>query len=224
MLRLRILVPALLGLLVLGALVASSASAVEGLLPLNQSATLLSGKAILETPDKAKIVCGETKGSTKAETGSDTKGTATFDFLKCEISGFVSFSLGDKEPKELKESVILVPGTYEVCLINSTALTFGLFIKLSETIHVHAKALGILTNLSSSIIGQVGTNKGKLIKVAFTGKEGKQESGTTCKDSAGNVKTAELKAEKDPSAALTGSENVEGGLLQFTNEVEFMDT
>jgi hypothetical protein len=223
MLRLRILVPTLLGLLVLGALVASSASAVEGLLPLNLSGTLLSGKVKLETPDKAAISCGETKGSTKAETGSDTKGTLVLDFLKCEISGFVSFSLGDPEPKELKEALILVPGTYEVCLINSTALTFGLFIKLSETIHVHAKALGILTNLSGSIIGQIETSKGKLIKVAFTGKEGVQ-SVKECKNSAGEVKKAELKVEKDPSAALSASYSLEGGLLQFEKEVELMDT
>ena len=70
--RLRILTSSLLGLLALTALAVSSTAAALGLEPLNQSFTILSQAATLETPDKAKIACGEAKGSGKAETGSIT--------------------------------------------------------------------------------------------------------------------------------------------------------
>jgi hypothetical protein len=219
--RLRILGVSLLALFALGALAASSSSALEGLLPLNQSFTVLSKTAKLETTNKEQITCGETKGNGQAEKESNTHGTVTFDFLKCEILGFPAFSLGEKEPKEIKEALILVEVLYLICLLAN--LVFHIFLTIDKPVHIEAPALGVLVNVTGTVIGTLLTAKGKLLVADFTGKEGKQENGTECKDEAGNVKKAELLSEKDPEKALKASENVEGGLIQFTNEVELMD-
>jgi hypothetical protein len=115
-----------------------------------------------------------------------------------------------------------VPATYIACLIEPASSIFGLFVTLSEALHVHAKALGILVNVSGSMIGQVLTGKGKLLAVDISGNAGKPNV-SECQDSAGNIKTAALKAEKDPSAVLMADFAMEAGLLQFTQEVELMD-
>jgi hypothetical protein len=218
--RLRILGLSLLALFALGALAASSSSALEGLLPLNQSFTVLSKTVLFESANKEKVACGETKGSGKAENNSNTHGTVTLDFLKCEVLGFPIFSLGEKEPKEVKEALILVEFLYLICLLAN--LVFHIFFTIDKPVHTEVPALGILSNLTGSFIGTFLTTKGKLLVVDFTGKEGKQEV-TECKDEAGNVKKAELLSEKDPEKALKFSLNVEGGLLQFEKEVELMD-
>jgi hypothetical protein len=219
--RLRILGLSLLALFALGALAASSSSALEGLLPLNQSFTVLAKTMQFETANKEKVTCGETKGNGKAENNSNTHGTVTLDFLKCEILGFPSFSLGEKEPKEIKEALILIEVLYLICLLAN--LVFHIFLTIDKPVHIVSPTFGILVNLTGSFIGTLLTVKGKLFVVDFKGKEGKQENATECKDEAGNVKKAELLSEKDPEKALKLSLNAEDGLLQFEKEVELMD-
>ena len=220
--RFKIIGLSLLALLALGAFAASTASAVEGVLPLTKNGfTLLSKKAKLQTVVGSEIVCAELKGSGKFET--DSHGTATLDFLGCEIAGFPTFSLGDAVPKVVSEALILVPVLFLICLTNSATLTFGIFVELKESVHLDALAVGILLVLSGAIIGEVSPNKGKLAKLLFTGEKGKQTKAPECLDENGGKKVTDLKASVNGGAAEAFSLNVEAGLIQFEEEKELMD-
>ena len=220
--RFRIIGLSLLALLALGAFAASTASAVEGVLPLKlKNFTLLSTIAKLETAAGVPIECAELKG--KGVFSSDIAGTATLDFLGCNVSGFPAFSLGDAVPTEVKTALILVPVSFLVCLINSAALTFGIFVELKESLHIDALVLGELDVLLGAIIGELSPNKGKLAKLVFTGAKGKQTLATKCVDETGGEKTNTLKASINGGAFEPASQNVAGGLIQFEEEQELMD-
>jgi hypothetical protein len=222
--RLRIIGLSLLALFALGALLASSASAVEGVLPLNvKTFTLLGKTAQLETHNKEKIKCKIAQGG--GAFTSDHHGTVLLDFLECESQGFLAFSLGEKEPKTEPEALILAPAEFLICLINSAELKFGIFVKLTETVHIHVKAIGDLIEVKGEVIGEILTTKGKLFVIDFNGKEGLGNV-KECKDVAGNVLKTNLLSEdhlkKQPF--LESSEKVTAGLVQFTEEQELMDT
>ena len=220
--RFRIIGLSLLALLALGAFAASTASAVEGVLPLKlKNFTLLSKKAKLQTVAGSEIVCAELKG--KGSFTSDIVGTATLDFLGCEILGFPAFSLGDAVPKVVSEALILVPVSFEICLITSATLVFGIFVKLSNSVHIDALGVGVLVDVSGQVIGEVSPNKGKLAKLVFEGAKGKQTKAPECLDEKGGKKVTDLKASVNGAAAEASSQNVEAGLIQFEEEEELMD-
>jgi hypothetical protein len=217
----------LLALLALGALTAAVASAEEGFLPLTKKGfTDLGKKAILETVSKEKIACAVV--TSKGAFTTDSHGTVTFDFDECEVLGFPLFSLGDPKPKTIKEALVLVDkALFLICLIDSAALLFGIFIELTTPVHIEAEALGILLEVTGSLIGhilpkaEVG-KKATLWGVDFTQKAGVQTI-KECKDEKGVVKTASLKSKKDPEAAVEAGQAVVEGLVQFEESVELMD-
>jgi hypothetical protein len=222
--RLRIIGFSLLALFALGALLASSASAVEGVLPLNvKTFTLLGTNAALETHEKEQIKCATAGGSGTFE--NDHHGTATLDFNGCEIAGFPAFSLGEKEPKTVAEALILVPVLFLICLINSAALTFGIWVELKETVHIHAKAIGDLVEVKGTVIGEFLTKEGKIFVVDFAGFQGLGNV-TLCLDINGNdLKTNLLSEEHLKSKKFVeSSEKVEKGLMQFAEVEKLMDT
>jgi hypothetical protein len=222
--RLRIIGFSLLALFALGALLASSASAVEGVLPLNvKTFTLLGTNALLETHGGEQIKCEKAGGS--GAFANDHHGTALLDFHECSVAGLAAFSLGEKEPKSVAEALILAPVEFLICLINSAELKFGIWVKLTETIHVHVKALGDLIEIKGEVIGEILTAEGKLFVVDFNGKEGLGNV-KECKDVAGNVLKTNLLSEEHLKSKkfVESSEKVTAGLVQFAEVEKLMDT
>jgi hypothetical protein len=225
--RLKIIGLALLALFALGAVTAATASAEEGFLPLKEKHfTDLGKKAALETVKGEKISCAIVTSNGAFTT--DSHGTVTFDFDECEILGFPAFSLGDPKPKSIKEALILVDkALFLICLIDSAALLFGIFIELAAPVHIEAEALGILVEVTGSVIGhilpkaEVG-KKATLWGVDFTQKAGVQTV-KACKDEKGGEKKASLKSKKDPEAAVESGQAITEALLQFLEPVELMD-
>jgi hypothetical protein len=220
--QLKIIGLSLLALLALGAFAASSASAVEGVLPLNKKGfNVLGGVSKLETSE-ATIECKELLSS-KGTMENDVHGTATLDWLGCSASGFLAFSLGEKEPKEVKEALILAKVLVLICLINSASLIFGVYVELDEPVHIHIPTLFTLVVVTGAVIGEVLT-KGlaKLFVGDFVGSKGVQNV-KECKDEAGGVKKHSLTSSTNGGAAKPASENVEKGLVQFEEAQELMD-
>jgi hypothetical protein len=226
--RLTITGLALLALLALGAFAASTASAEEGLLPLNmRHFNILGKKTIFETTAKTKIACNELKGEGKFDEKTDSHGSATLDFLECESGGFLIWSLGEKVPAKLFEALILVPVLFLICLINPTTLLFGLYVEvMSPGVHVDNTSIGILMILEGAVIGDIlaaANTPAKLYLIHFNGKEGKQEF-TECKDEKGGVKKHSFTSTNSThTEKLVLSESTEGVLLQFLESQELMD-
>jgi len=224
--RLRIITLALLALFALGAVVAATASAEEGLLPLKlRGLQILGTKPKLLTTNKEPINCESVTGA-GTFTGTeknDIKGTGNLDFNECETLGFAAFSLGDKETSVIKEAKILVPVSFEICLINSAKLEFGIFVTLTSPVHIEAKAAGALIEVTGSVIGTITTvGPSRLFGVTFAQTNGVQAV-TECKNEAGVVKKASLKSKLCPNETLSAGQSVEKGLLQFEEEVTLMD-
>lgn len=220
--RLKSIGGALLALFALGAIVASSASAVDGFLPLSIKTFIFLGKNwISETHNKEQIKCETLGGSGAFE--NDHHGTALFDFLGCEVVGFPTFSLGEKTPKVVKEALILVPVLFLICLIDSAKKTFGIFFELKGTIHLQVNAIGDLIEVKGSVIAELLTTKGKLFVSDLNGKEGLGNI-KECKDAEGTVKKALLLSEDHSigKVFLELSDKVAAGLIQFTEEQELM--
>jgi hypothetical protein len=220
--RLRIIGISLLALFALGAVTASMALAEEGVLPKpTTTVQVLGTNATLGTAGAA-VFCKVLTGT--ATFTSDSHGTGKLDFNECEVAGLAAFSLGEKETTVVKEALILASVSFLVCLINSAALTFGLFVEVEKEapVHIHVKAIGSLITVKGAVIGEFTAKKGKLIPILFKGEKGKQAV-TECKDEAGGVKKHTLASKTNAEAEVVASENVEKGLLQFTEEVELMD-
>jgi hypothetical protein len=223
--RLRIIGISLLALFALGAITASAASAVEGVLPLKlKGVTTLGTNAILEDTSGKQIKCAKVTG--KGTMSTDVLGEGTLEFKECSSSGLAAYSLDMKETTVVKEAEILAKVTTEICLINSAALTYGISVKLKEPVHILLKALGLLVVVEGAAIGEVSTKKGTLLTAVFVGKKGVQTTAPECKDEKGGVKKHTLTAASDAEhkEKLPASQSVEKGLLQFEEEVELMDT
>jgi hypothetical protein len=230
--RLRITGLALLALLALGAFAASTASAEEGVLPLKTlHFNILGKKATLENTAKTQIKCNELKGEGKFEeiekTGHDKHGSATLDFLECESGGFLIWSLGEKVPATLFESLILVPVLFLICLINPTTLLFGLYVEVMKPgVHLDNTSIGLLTIVEGAVIGDIlaaANTPAKLYLIHFNVKEGKQEF-TECQDENKNVKKHSLTSTNAThTELLVSTEKTEGVLIQFLENQELMD-
>jgi hypothetical protein len=217
--RFRIIGLSLLALLALGAFAASSANAVEGFLPLtNKTFKVLtkSAEATLETAstETPPVKCKELKGEGTFET--DSHGKATLDFEKCTTLGFSGNSLGDAE------GLVLLPGSFLVCLINSKTLTFGFFFELTSPVHEVIPAIaGVLITYEGAIIGEIAAKEGTLFAINFKGKKGTQEVAKECVDEKGGVKKGSLKT-SDPKSE-GASVNLEA-LIQSPETQKLMDT
>jgi hypothetical protein len=211
----------LLALLALGAIAATIASAVEGILPLNKKGiTMLGTKVIFEDTSGKQLKCATVTGT--GTMTSDIVGTVTLDFHECESAGLAEFSLGEKETTIVKEALVLASVELTICLINPSTLTFGVFVKLREPIHTHIKAAGILLVYEGAFIGEITTKKGRLLVTVFKGEKGKPAV-TACKDEAGGVKAHSLTVKTNEAATLSASSMATGSLLQLEEEVELMD-
>src|SRR5262245_14508065 len=155
MMRHRTTALAVLVLSLLGTVAVSSASAVEGVLPLSpkKTFTFLGQASTFEDTSGGAIKCSEVKGSGQYE--NDSHGAITLDFLGCEIAGFPVFSLGEKEPKEVKEALILWPALFLVCLVKPAELRFGIYVELKEPVHLHEKTIAALVIVEGAMIGEL---------------------------------------------------------------------
>jgi hypothetical protein len=218
--RFRIIGLSLLALFALGALAASSASATEGFLPLKvKTFTILSKSgATLEPPsaENPPFECKEAKGTGTFET--DSHGKTTLDLEGCTVLTFPANSLGDKG------GLVLLPLLFLVCLINSAALTFGIFFELTEPVHVDIPALaGVLLTYEGAFIGELDVKAGvllKLFELLFHGKKGVQNV-KQCVDDAGNIKKGTFKF-SDPKPPELVSVDLEV-LVEFAESEELMD-
>ena len=219
--RLKIIGLALLALFALGALLASSATALEeGFLPLTmRHFNWLSKTIVLETHNKLAIKCRKTTGEGKFEEKSDHHGTGTLDFDECEALGFPAVSLGDKN------ALILVPVLFLICLINSALLLFGIWITPTGG-NVHVEAGGLLLELKGAVIGHILPEADLIARtlwtVDFTGSAGLGNV-ALCTSNAGEHLETTLLARTDPNAFEEASEKVEEGLMQFLEAQKLMD-
>jgi hypothetical protein len=213
----------LLALLAIGALPVSTASAAEGVLPLSHKGfTMLSARAMFEsTTAGTSIECNELK-STEGVFENDTRGHVRLDFDSCEQLGFPVHSLGESIPKTIKEGLILAKALLSLCLINSAELKFGVFVELTEPVHMETEAFGVLFVMSGGVIASIANSKGKLLRVEFLGLAGKPTV-TECKDELGGVKKHSLTISTNGEKAASASLNDLSALFQFEEEMELMD-
>jgi hypothetical protein len=212
----------LLALFALGAF-ATSAFAEEGFLEKPTTANVLGGLSLLEEEGGiAAIHCALLDASTI--TFSNAKhAKGILHWLKCTVLGAEIHSLGSPEGS----GEILVPVLFLVCLDAKGAAglidAFGISGEVEGTAHIEAPALGILVEIKGAALGAVLTSgKAKLFSVEFKGSKGKQTV-TECLEGA-TKKVHNLLASTNHEKFKPASENVEGGLAQFTKEVELMDS
>jgi hypothetical protein len=216
----------LMALFALGAFTASAAMALEeGVLP-NSNFTGTGTTQTLETlPHEGKaaekIQCTALSIlEGKFNAGSDDEGTANLHFTGCKAENLIAVnSLGD-----LKE-VILAKVKFNVCLVQSAELKFGIAIEAIENpFHIEvpfSKELILVTGLVIAELEGAGT-KGKEFKDKLKGTKGDQESALTCealgKKFTYNYESANDSAIKDEHASQNGSFT-----LKFEKEVTFED-
>jgi hypothetical protein len=207
----------------LSAMGTASAIAEEGFLPKQESANVLAGKYTVATSGGLSIACAKLMESHITWT-TDEHGSGTLWLLECKFGGLFNVnSLGDKAGEILEPVLILVcldPKDAEGKLLAD----FGLAIELDEPLHLEIPALGSLVALSAGrLIGVVLTKvKAKLFVVDLTGTNGAQLARSCVKGKESKEDTRKVE-ENESKASEAISENAEGLLLQFPNEVELMD-
>jgi hypothetical protein len=193
----------------------TASAAEEGFLPLSKKSVTFSAKKVTyESTTGSAWVCGAMSGG--GAFTSDGHGKGSLDFEKCTVLGFMAVSLGDKE------GLILEPILFLVCLINSAKQQYGLFIELSESVHIELPALGLLLILAGSFIGEFLTKAGKLFIIDVTGSKGKPNI-TECKDQSGGVKKALLTESENGKSPVAEDVVTEGAFIQFEETVELME-
>jgi hypothetical protein len=213
----------LTALFALGAFAAGAAMALEeGVLP-NASFTGTGGVQVLET------LAGEATKCTALNilegtfnVGSDDEGTANLHFTGCKAGSGI-FTVAVNSLGDLKE-VILAKVKFNVCLINSAELKFGIAIEaIEKPFHIEVPAIGALLLVTGLVIAELAAagTKGKEFKDKATGKEG-HPSVLKCealgKTFTSNYASAKDSASKDEHASQNGSFT-----LTFAEEVKFED-
>ena len=210
----------LLALLVLGAFVASAASAEEGFLPLkNKKATVVGGVATLSAGGAA-ITCQKLDLSLSPITfENDKHAKGTLHFLECilEPFGVEIHSLGDSAGE------ILVTGAlFLVCLNPTATRTFGVAVEVAN-LHLEAPAIGVLIEVNGRVIGTVLTaGPAKNYEVEFAASEGVQEV-KACKEGKA-TKEHTLTSETNHSGKPEAATEKAKATLEFEEEQELMDS
>ncbi len=178
--RIRIIGSGLLTLFVLSAAMAAVASAEEGFLPrINGNFTHQGGLSTFNTGANLPIVCS-LLDPVKGTLTNDKHATIVLHWLKCTFAGIPINSANDKGQSE----TILIEVLLLICLKpeNSAGTVlgeFGIAVELVKgPITLEIPALGVTVKVKGQVIGVLtGKAEEKLseFKVAFTGKEGKQE-------------------------------------------------
>jgi hypothetical protein len=220
--RMKLIGLSLLAIFALGAFAVASASAEEGFLPLKvKTATALGGESTLSSGGIADIVCKELDDSTITFT-NDKTASGTLHWLGCKAGGlFAAKSLGASGSEE-----ILAPTKFLVCLDakNGTTLVdnFGVAGTV-EKLHLEVPGLGILAIVNGTALGAILTaGPAKLWSMEFIGKKGVQTI-TSCKQGETTI-THNLTSAENEGTPAAASENVVGGLLQFTEEQKLEDS
>jgi len=214
---------ALLAIFALGAFAAVSASAEEGFLPKPAKTALpLGGVSTLTPKGGESIVCK------KLDTGelkftSDKHAEGTLHWLECTgpLSQPVQ-SLGNNSGEILAKLLFLVcldPKNAAGTLVDN----FGVAGEIDTPIHLEIPTLGVLIEVKGTALGAILTaGPAKLWSMEFKGSGGLQTV-TECLEGA-NKKTHTLESSTNHGAFVPASENVEGGLLQFAEEVKLEDS
>ena len=217
---------ALMAVFALGAF-AASASAEEGFLVGGEgtpkTATLLGGKAVLETSQKSKIECTKVDDTTLTFT-NDKTATSTLLFLGCTSLGLAANSEGDAA------NTILVPVKFLVCLDTKNAagtLTdeFGIAGEVVGTLKLKVPAAGIGIEVKGTALGAVLTKgSATLFNVEFAGSgTAGEQAVASCLQGTTTI-THNLLANFNKVGFELANEKVEAGLVQFEKATELMDS
>ena len=217
----------LLAIFALGAF-AVSASAEEGFLPSPGTATVLGGLSTLGVEKGGTIECLELDDSTITFLSLEPDGhaEAIFHWLDCKAGG-----LFDAHSKGALKGEILVEVLLLVCLDPKNSAgkllsEYGFLVLVIEgagkVLDLEIPATSTLIEIKGQALGALLTVKGKLFLVDITGKEGKQETAVECLVNGKPVKH-NLLASENKGVFKNASEEVKGGLIQFTKEVELMN-
>jgi hypothetical protein len=216
---------ALIAVLALTAIAASTASAAETLwkwVPGAEKAafTATSGKAKLEGVNKAKITCESSSvlaGEGKL-TKEQTLGEAMIHFKGCTALGFPINSLGDDN----ESGVILVHVDLHNCIIASApTLRAGILFTLTE-VHLDIPALGgLLIIVKGSFVAEVSSElkKAKLTHTLAIKQTGGKQAVEKCEGGSKDTLLAKTDAE---AAFLESGEEAEKAEVTFTIAQEAM--
>jgi len=218
---------ALLVLLALGALAATTASAEEGFLPLkNKEATFVAKKATLTAAGGLVISCAEVDlALSPVEFVNDKHGTGKLHLLKCQSAGVAFQTLGATGKEEY-----LIPAEVLVCLNPLNAkkeklAEFGVALEISK-VHTENKAAGVLVELNGRVLATIGGKPKEALKnfpVSFAVNKAKEQEVASCfegKNEKTNTLTSETNENKKPE---TATQATEGGVLEFEEAQELMD-
>jgi len=214
----------ILALCASGAITTTSTFAEEGFLPLSfKEAKVESRKTVLTGAGGIAISCTEIDLTKSLIKFANIKhATGTLHFAKCTAAGLPINSLGDSKEQ------ILMPVEILVCLEPTGAFsTFGIAIEVSK-IHLEVPSIGFLTELNGRVIGAISAKPGEALKEFKTVfnivKESKKQEVIACKEGKAE-KTHTLTLEQNHSGKPEGATQfIEGGLLEFTEAQELMDS
>ncbi len=211
----------LLALLALGAFAAATASAEEGFLLKQATALILGGTSTLKGPGEA-IICKELMDSTITFT-TDEHGSGTLRWLGCKASILGANSLGDGKEEILAKVLLLVcldPTSPSGTLLEP----FGFIAEVDAPVHLEVPAVGQLAVVTGGVIGTfLTTGKSKLFIAHLDAPNNVQAADLCIKGT--ETKKGSLKVEENESTKKEpATENVVAPLIQFTNEVELMDS
>jgi len=212
--RFAVVGAALLAVLALTAVVASSAvAALPEFLP--SSGVIIGGSS---GAGELQIQGGGTVKCEKDKPLGEITGpkTATIDvhFEGCKALGFAANSVDDKA----KAGVILVKGTALLCYLSKAAKTVGLLVTISPKLEIEVPTAKTIITVEGSVIGEVKPiNKSQTTgEVIFTQKEGKPGI-EKCEGEAADVLLAK---EGTGAFKVAGEKTTES--LTFTPALEVM--
>ncbi len=211
------LISALVMVLALTAIAASTASAAETLWEIlpgleNETFTAKSGKATLQQKESAAITCQESSillvdgvivGTTK------TLALAIIHFgTKCTTGGLATLSLGDPA------GFILVHVEIHTCIITTSPLVGGLLIKVLP-LHLEVPSLKLLIEVTGSFVAPLTPNNEKTKKYKLDAKQKAGEQSTEL--CLGGAKETLLSSD-DGKAPVQSGQEAENAELNFDNE------
>jgi hypothetical protein len=212
--HLKLLAPAVVALAAFTALTASVAFAEEGFLPTTNFIGSGAGGA-LEALGSLQVKCAGTNILSGVMT-TDKSGTADIHYSGCTTLGFPANSLGDNS------GVILEPSNWELCLLNSTALEFGILLSAKAPVHIEVPLAGALVIKEGGIIGTVAGNalsKTKTLKFSETSGD---PAITSCGGKSSSETLEQNENGKKEMVGLSGAVTIEAE--NKTTEVQIMDT
>jgi hypothetical protein len=220
----------LLAILALGACAAVTASAEEGFLPMQKTGTLLGGLTTFSAGGLS-IVCKLLEQGTITFT-NDKTAEGTLRWSGCKAAGlFAIKSLAAPGSEEIfakvqflvcldAKNVTIKEGKEKVTLLDN----FGIAGEFVGSLHLEVPAAGALFAVTGTTLGAILTAGPSIAySLEFLGKEGRQTV-TSCMQGEKTLTHNLMTEENENRKPQASSENVEGGLVKFKEEVKLEDS